>query len=56
MRGSITIFLALSLSVLTGFVLLLLGNATRNAEKIRLEGAMNLGMNSVLGGISHRLT
>lgn len=49
MRGSITIFLALSLSVLTGFVLLLLGNATRNAEKIRLEGAMNLGMNSVLG-------
>jgi len=49
MKGSITVFLALSLSALTGFVLLLLGNAVRNAEKIRLEGAMNLGMNSVLG-------
>lgn len=49
MKGSITVFLALSLSVLTGFVLLLTGNAVRNAEKIRLEGAVDLGMNSVLG-------
>lgn len=49
MKGSITVFLALSLSVLTGFVMLLTGAAVRNAEKIRLEGAVDLGMNSVLG-------
>lgn len=49
MKGSITIFLAFSLSVLTGFILLLTGTAIRNAEKIRLEGTMDLGMNSILG-------
>ena len=49
MKGSITTFLALSLSVLTGFLLFLTGSAVRNAEKICLEGAMDLGMNSVLG-------
>lgn len=49
MKGSITVFLALSLSILTGFVLLLTENAIRNAEKVRLEGAVDLGMNSVLG-------
>ncbi len=49
MKGSITAFLALSLSILTGFVMFLTGSAVRNAEKIRMEGAMDLGMNSVLG-------
>lgn len=49
MKGSITVFLALSLSVLTGFLLLLTGSAVGNAKKIYFEGAMDLGMNSVLG-------
>ena len=48
MKGYLTVFLSLSLSFLTGFVLLLTGNAIRNAWKIRLEGAADLGMNSVL--------
>lgn len=49
MKGSITVFLALTLSVLTGFLLFLTENAISNAEKIRLEGAMDLGMKSILG-------
>lgn len=55
MKGSITAFLALSLSFLTAFVLLLTGNAVRNAGKIRWEGAMDLGMNSVLGEFHTKL-
>lgn len=49
MKGSITVFLSLSLSVLIMFVLLLTGYAIRNAGKVRFEGAMDLAMNSVLG-------
>lgn len=49
MKGSVTVFLALSLSLLTGFVLLLTEGVIKNVEKIRLEGVMDLGMNSVLG-------
>lgn len=55
MKGSITAFLALSLSFLTGFVLLLTGNAVGNAGKVRLEGAVDLGMNSVLGEFHTKL-
>ena len=49
MKGSITVFLSLSLSALVLFALLLSGYAIRNAGKVRFEGAMDLGMNSVLG-------
>lgn len=48
MKGYLTVFMSLSLSVLIGFVLLLVGNAVRNAEKVRLEGIADIGMNSVL--------
>ncbi len=49
MKGYLTIFLSLSLSLLTGFLLLFVGNAINNAWKVRLEGAADIGMNSVLG-------
>lgn len=48
MRGYLTVFLAMSLSVLTGFILLLAGGAIRNEEKVRLECALDTGMNAVL--------
>lgn len=48
MKGYLTVFLSLSLSVFIGFVLFLTGNAIRNAGKIRFEGAADIGMNSVL--------
>ena len=48
MKGYLTVFLALSLSVMTGFVLLLTGGAVRNAGKVRLECAVDTGMNAVL--------
>lgn len=48
MRGYLTVFLAMSLSILIGFILLLTGSAVRNAEKIRLECAVDTGMNAVL--------
>lgn len=48
MKGYLTIFLSLSLSLLTGFILLLTGNAIRNAGKIRFECAVDTGMNAVL--------
>lgn len=48
MKGYLTIFLALSLSIMTGFVLLLTGGAIRNAEKVRFECAADTGMNAVL--------
>lgn len=41
-------FLSLSLTVLIGFVLLLTGNSIRNAGKVRLEAASDIGLNSVL--------
>lgn len=48
MKGYLTVFLSLSLSIITGFVLLLTGCAVRNAGRIRLECAVDTGMNSVL--------
>lgn len=48
MKGYLTVFLALSLSFMTGFILLLTGNAVRNAGKVRLECAVDTGMNAVL--------
>lgn len=48
MKGYLTVFLSLSLSILAGFILFLTGNAIKNAEKIRLEGAADIGINSVL--------
>lgn len=58
MKGYLTVFLSLSLSILIGFVFLLTKNAIDNAGKIRLERAADAGMNSVLGefhrGLYHR--
>ena len=48
MKGHLTVFLSLSLSLLTGFILLLTGNAVKNAEKVRYECAVDTGMNAVL--------
>lgn len=48
MKGYLTVFLSLSLSLLTGFVLLLTGNAIRNGAKVRCECAVDTGMNAVL--------
>ena len=48
MKGYLTVFLSLSLSILTGFILLLTGNAVRNATRIRYECAVDTGMNAVL--------
>lgn len=48
MKGYLTVFLALSLSFVTGFILLLTGNAVRKAGKVRLECAVDTGMNAVL--------
>ena len=48
MKGYLTVFLAMSLSLLSGFILLLTGSAIRNAEKVRFECAVDTGMNAVL--------
>lgn len=48
MKGNLTVFLSLSLFLLTGFILLLTGNAIRNAVKVRYECAADTGMNAVL--------
>ena len=48
MKGYLTVFLALSLSIFTGFILFLTFSAVRNEEKIRLESAVDIGMNAVL--------
>lgn len=48
MKGYLTVFLALSLSTLTGFILFLTFCAIRNEEKIRLECAADTSMNAVL--------
>lgn len=48
MKGYLTVFLAMSLSILTGFILLLTDSAIRNAEKVRFECAVDTGMNAVL--------
>lgn len=48
MKGYLTVFLSLSLSFLIGFIVLLTGNAIRNAVKVRYECAVDTGMNAVL--------
>lgn len=48
MKGYLTVFLAMSLSIMTGFILLLTGSAVKNAEKVRFECAVDTGMNAVL--------
>lgn len=48
MKGYLTVFLALSLSILTGFILFLTFNAIKNGEKVRFECAADIGMNAVL--------
>lgn len=48
MKGYLTVFLALSLSILTGFILFLTFCAIRNGEKVRFECAVDTGMNAVL--------
>lgn len=48
MKGYLTVFLALSLSILTGFILFLTFCAVRNGEKVRFECAADTGMNAVL--------
>ncbi len=48
MKGYLTVFLSMSLSILTGFILLLVGGAVNNAEKVRFESAVDTGMNAVL--------
>lgn len=55
MKGYLTVFLALSLSFMTGFILLLTGSAVRNAEKVRLECAVNTGLNAVLSEFHREL-
>lgn len=55
MRGYLTVFLSLSLSVLIGLVLFLTGNAIRNGGKVRLECVTDIGMNSVLAEFSTAL-
>ena len=49
MKGYLTTFLALSLSIFIGFILLLTQGALRNGEKVRLECAVNTAMNATLG-------
>lgn len=55
MKGYLTVFLALSLSFMTGFILLLTGSAVKNAGKVRLECAVDTGMNAVLSEFHREL-
>lgn len=48
MKGYLTVFLTLSLSILSGFVLFLTAAAIQNGEKVRFECAVDTGMNAVL--------
>lgn len=48
MKGYLTVFLSLSLSFMTGFILLLTGNAIRNAGRVRMECAVDTSMNAAL--------
>ncbi|MGN0364382.1 MAG: DUF5702 domain-containing protein [Suilimivivens sp.] len=48
MKGYLTVFLAMSLSILTGFILMLIGGVIKNAGKVRLECALDTSMNAVL--------
>lgn len=49
MKGYLTVFLALSLSLFMGFILLLMQGALRNGEKVKLECAVDTAMNATLG-------
>ncbi len=55
MKGYLTVFLALSLSFMTGFILLLTGSAVKKAGKVRLECAVDTGMNAVLSEFHREL-
>lgn len=48
MKGYLTVFLALTLSALTGFILFLTYNVVQNGNRIRFECAVDIGMNAVL--------
>lgn len=48
MKGSVTIFLAMSLSLFMGFILFLISQAVINGEKHRFECGADTGMNAVL--------
>lgn len=48
MKGYLTVFLAMSLSIFMGFILFLTTCAIRNGEKIRFECASDTAMNAVL--------
>ncbi len=48
MKGYLTIFLSLSLSLLNGFILFLTGSVIKNGVKVRYECAADTGMNAVL--------
>ena len=48
MKGYLTIYLSLSLSLLIGFVLLLTGGSIRNGERVRFESGVDIGMNATL--------
>lgn len=48
MKGYLTVFLALSLSIFTSFILFLTLSAVKNGEKVRFESAADISMNAVL--------
>ena len=48
MKGYLTIFFSLSLSIMTGFVLVLTGCAIKQAEKVRLECTADTGMSAIV--------
>ena len=49
MKGYLTVFLSLTLGILTTFVMVLIGHAVQNGCKVRLECVTDIGMNSTLG-------
>lgn len=48
-KGYLTVFFSLTLSLLIGFVLLLTEGAVQNGNKVRFECVVDTGMNSTLG-------
>ncbi len=48
MKGYLTVFLALTLSILTGFILLLTYSLIQRGNQVRFECAADIGMNAVL--------
>ena len=48
-KGYLTVFLSLTLSLLIGFVLLLSEGAVQNGNKVRFECVVDTGMNATLG-------